>query len=341
MSRTVLVLACVCLAESHTVPIHHRRLSSNHESTVDGGVSQGYIYTTVLLGKNRDPFSVILDTGSPLTIVPCQPCDDCGDHAKFRPDHALKEEFGIHYVEGSSLEGRYTQTSVWVSGTRVKYTIGCASRMTRLFKEQSVDGIMGLDEAPTSIVQQLRYAHKDTPWNTFTLHLTAESDHLIVGRNPDEEEYDARCPLFKSENNYYIRFLSLDMQGTRSHVSLGVSDRRMLIDSGTTFLYLERGLFTKVKQELRRYGFTTGERGGIGCVSIAFSKLPTLLIRGVDGCSIRLKPTQYAYASFGRVCIGIHDTGWGNDNTFGLIAMDERRTTFVLETPQYVLFRDL
>jgi hypothetical protein len=39
-----------------------------------------YFYTTLLLGTPPREFSVIIDTGSTITYIPCKECAHCGKH---------------------------------------------------------------------------------------------------------------------------------------------------------------------------------------------------------------------------------------------------------------------
>lgn len=51
--------------------VHHENLTAN----------SNYFYINVYLGKNKKKQSLILDTGSFITAVACQPfCEDCGFH---------------------------------------------------------------------------------------------------------------------------------------------------------------------------------------------------------------------------------------------------------------------
>ena len=94
-------------------------------------VNLGYYYTYLSLGTPPQKFSVIVDTGSSLTVVPCKGCRNCGNHMDPKWDYAASSTsrvlscsdpecfvggrgscssgtscpFSVHYTEGSSLSG--------------------------------------------------------------------------------------------------------------------------------------------------------------------------------------------------------------------------------------------
>ena len=51
----------------------------SHTDRIGGDpVEEGYYYTVVHIGTPPQRFSVILDTGSVITAVPCDGCANCG-----------------------------------------------------------------------------------------------------------------------------------------------------------------------------------------------------------------------------------------------------------------------
>ena len=128
----------------------------------------GYYYTYVEIGAESDPqlFSLILDTGSALTVVPCKGCNNCGTHMDGQFDMARSSTakyvectdadchgscgqqkhcaFRISYSEGSSLSGDNIRDNVMVGGAGyhikgVPFVFGCATVMTNLFRVRCVE----------------------------------------------------------------------------------------------------------------------------------------------------------------------------------------------------------
>jgi hypothetical protein len=106
--------------------------------TVFGNATLGYYYLEAYVGTPEQKQALILDTGSNLTIFPCQGCDKCRDHINknFDPEQSStfekidensdflgwrcqffnnsKGECAFHqgYTEGSAYIGRIKEISL-------------------------------------------------------------------------------------------------------------------------------------------------------------------------------------------------------------------------------------
>lgn len=167
-----------------------------------------YFFADVFIGSVPQKFTVIADTGSSLTAVPCVDCTDCGDHMNPRFDPARSTTaqalpcsgcsscsdrictYGMHYAEGSSLSGKLYRDSVYVGGDgpggtaagyTIPFTFGCGTHEGGLFVDQVADGIMGLGQGDTSITKALWEAHK-LEANVFSLCLALNGGAFTLGR---------------------------------------------------------------------------------------------------------------------------------------------------------------
>ena len=313
--------------------IQRRRLMEPQTGVeLDGGIELGYIETRIHI--NEQLFSVILDTGSPLLIVPCNDCNDCGHHNSLTPIDGLGRPFSIRYVEGSKLEGHDVLSRIQIERMQFEAVVGCANVMTRLFRTQEADGIMGLDEY--SVLRDLMRSHPTLP-HTFALHLQPDFDRLLLGLDPNEDQPDAVCPLDKHNENFFTPVHTLDVHTQKASVStpiqhlLKLRDQRLLVDSGTTYIYFEAPLFRSLKAVLQAHGFRSDTKNDIGC-SQGLIPIPTLVLRGAPGCDIVLYPKHWTtIRPNGEYCAVIFDTGVGNENTLGLSGLDWRRSTFVFD----------
>lgn len=325
----ILILVRISIA-THVIPLRVARRLSDDGVRIFGGVaSDGYIACTIWVGEDAQPFDVVLDTGSPLTIVPCNTCTHCGDHSYYHPSRNAHwgHSFRIHYVEGSRLEGNFLNTQVRIHETVIPSAqIGCASVMTNQFRSQHADGILGLDA--DGILETYMARNHGEP-KTFALSLSPTQDRLLLGLEPTHS--DVVCPMFTHTENFYINFHSLHVDGHALHPSHAMT--RLLIDSGTTYIYLKRALFQSLRSLLQsQYGFHSSHSSEIGCVSSLNHVPEPLLIDGGEGCHIVLRPHHWIVLHPNGYCAAIYDTGYGNDNTFGLIALEDRETTFVFGT---------
>ena len=300
--------------------------ASHHRSPIIGGVHVGYVAATVNIGTPPRNFDVILDTGSSRTVLPCVDCVDCGhehayDPARSSTARGTQHTFKLRYVEGSSLGGRYWSDVVVVGGDEARMDVGCASTMTKMFRTQAADGIAGLDDDPSSLVQALRAQHHS---NTFGLRLCPGNRYFEVGRFHDEER-GVQAPFHKRNGNYFVNVVGVGVTG-EARLAHGA---RWLIDSGTTYMYVDSVVLAWVRRRLSKIVGPSDFRSDVGCVRSGAS-LPDLHLYLGNGASLRLAPAQYAYRDGGSLCVGVFATGIGNANTLGLIALEGRATSFDL-----------
>lgn len=171
-----------------------------------------YFFADVFIGSVPQKFTVITDTGSSLTAVPCIDCGDCGQHMNPRFDPARSTtavamtcsagcpgnshcssgtcQYTQSYAEGSSLRGKLYKDSVYVGGDgpggtaagyTIPFTFGCGVHEGGLFVSQEADGIMGLGQTDMSITRALWEAHK-LETNVFSLCLALNGGAFTLGR---------------------------------------------------------------------------------------------------------------------------------------------------------------
>ena len=150
--------------------------SSKKNATIYGNTSLGYYYVEASVGSQGQKQSLIIDTGSHVTIFTCEGCTKCANHlygsyklsnsTSFQKLNKTQSYFGWHclmygandtcnffqgYVEGSQYQGYYAQDVVSLSDEPISkdkhsdslHVFGCANVETGEFFYQKVDGIMG------------------------------------------------------------------------------------------------------------------------------------------------------------------------------------------------------
>ena len=236
-----------------------------------------YYYTTLYLGKDKQPQTYILDTGSAITTSPCDKCKNCGKH--FNQKYKLENEskiipcndkkcslvrstcsnnkcsFHISYAEGSRLNGFYVNEEIFFETidsenniTNVSYNvpIGCTTEETHLFKTQLADGIMGLNNVENSFINLL-YKSKVIQKNIFSLCFSQEGGYLSIGNVVTTHHFDKNISYVQLENisGNYLMKLKKVIIGDKAIPYNG----KAFVDSGTTISYFPTFFYQKVMEE--------------------------------------------------------------------------------------------
>lgn len=235
-----------------------------------GNSSQlNYYYINLYLGDNKEKQSLILDTGSQLTAIPCKPlCDKCGKH--LNSYYTLKNDtqilscgdnrcsqlnhktcsssneqcsFNISYGEGSYLDGVFFEDLVSFGdgynkkGQPYKIPIGCIKEESKQFSTQSADGIMGLSNTDTSIVSFL-YKEKMIPHNIFSLCFSRDNGYFTLGEiNKTFHLENITYIPFENGDKYKVGMKELIINNQTIKIN-----SKAIIDSGTTLSFFPKAI---------------------------------------------------------------------------------------------------
>lgn len=230
----------------------------------------GYFYTYIHVGTPPQRFTVILDTGSVVTSVPCAGCVNCGTHMdpvfdikKSSTARDSHRKFSQSYTEGSSLRGDYISDFICIGDScrpdeAVKFEFGCANRMTNLFRTQLADGIMGMADTGHTVLNALR-DHHQLKHDIYTLCVSRKGGFFSVGGYQTSRH---RGPIVWTPNaspggKYYrVKITDFAINGASIHPTsndLKSTSGGALVDSGTTFTYVPYNLFNKLKAAFNEY----------------------------------------------------------------------------------------
>jgi hypothetical protein len=258
----------------------------------------GYYYVYISMaptgGKGANKFSVILDTGSGLTVVPCTGCIGCGSHmgdvytgsgnalacgsecSKARGScRGSKCSFSISYSEGSSLSGHYVKDNVCLGqwdtcgeDDRIPFPFGCATTMTNLFKTQLADGIMGVNgNSRTTIIDALR-EHHALKEDVYSICLGLDGGEFVVGGFNSKLSLDQSSPdpmwvkQVTSDPEFYKVNVDKVHVGGR-YYSVG---RQATLDSGTTYTFIPSTMHRNLRTFFDAYCGSGGGTDGKKCL---------------------------------------------------------------------------
>jgi len=294
----------------------------------------GYFYTFIHIGTPPQRFTVILDTGSVVTSVPCSGCLNCGTHMdpvfnykKSSTAHNTHRTFSQSYTEGSSLRGEYISDVICIGDTcrpeeAVQFEFGCANRMTNLFRTQLADGIMGMASTGHTILNALR-DHHQLQYDIYTLCLSHDGGFFSIGGYHTKRH---RGAILWAKNaspggKYYrIAVGEIKVNGVNvnaSPIDLRAGSGGALVDSGTTFTYVPYNAFSKLKSAFAKYcnqkGKCVAKSNNYDATSVhcynefrddeTFNTFPNIQLK-IGDRYLCFPPQQYFFQERHNTCVG-------------------------------------
>jgi hypothetical protein len=255
-----------------------RRRSQVEEGTLVGNTEPlGYFYAQIHVGTPGQLFTVIVDTGSSLTAVPCSGCSGCGTHTNpfFEPTASPTFIDGcssvpncqscsgghctyrVHYVEGSSISGHLALDQIGMieagaasgaSELTALSTFGCQTAESGLFRSQLADGIMGLGYGRYNNVAD-EYVAQHNLRDTVTFCVSRTGGTLSFGADPplDHDGYFS-TPLIDHSRYLLVQIRAISLGSTPLGLTTAQlnSGHGVIFDSGTSVNYWPRAVFAQL-----------------------------------------------------------------------------------------------
>ena len=264
----------------------------NSTMALHGAVKDfGYFYSTIYLGNPPRKFSVIVDTGSTMTYVPCSTCGEhCGpnhqDQHTFDPaDSSTSKSISCHsedckcgspvcscsekeecmytrsYAEQSSSSGILLQDVMHIhdGGPGVPVLFGCETRETGAIYKQRADGMLGLGNSQDSLIQQLFRANVIENQFSLCFGLVEGDGVLLLGESPALMDVNiSYTPLVDSPTNgnyYTLQMESIQVADNNLEIdsSTFTSGYSTVLDSGTTFTYFPTDMYRSFTEAISSY----------------------------------------------------------------------------------------
>lgn len=256
-----------------------RKLFPNMTKVYGNTSELSYYYINMYVGIPPTRQSLIIDTGSQITAIPCSPlCTSCGVHMNefyklknlsqiLHCDHnycksQTKKMCNSHnqcsyinlYAENSSIEGVYFEEYVNFAtignGTKgANVILGCTTNESNLFYSQLADGIMGLGNSNQSFSSVL--AKKGViPEDLFSICLSQSEGFFSLGQYFQWAHRDIikNFTLINHSNKYGGNLTYIQVNHTRNIIKIDFKKYKTILDSGSTLSLLPMEIFNKFNE---------------------------------------------------------------------------------------------
>ncbi|MHA1684466.1 MAG: pepsin-like aspartic protease, partial [Promethearchaeota archaeon] len=271
--------------------------------------NDGVFITRVKIGDHF--FTVIVDTGSSHLVVPCLdcPCGDTHDRYPLQNQESFPD-FETCFAEGSCLSGVTVSNSTLCFSRDVCFegTFGCANEYPSAFMYQEADGILGLSPG-SEIVQHFPILEFCFRSELETLQLSNSTLGLKLENHTTVSILDDNAP-------YTVMVERIGIEDTPNPI---VANFKALVDTGTSYTYLEPEAFLFLQQEYSQMvvgknitldpeGTSKEDRAtSIGCISTDdISLVPPLRLEFSGDSHLDFEVSDYMYSADPDIsCVGI------------------------------------
>ncbi|KAL4439287.1 hypothetical protein ABPG74_016950 [Tetrahymena malaccensis] len=266
----------------------------------------------VQVGKSKQPFEVVFDTGSEIFWIPSAKCDTCKEvemksYDCTEEDECITTDYvaELQYATGYAA-GNITHFNVGIPGTEnIEYFGILVSQVGYL--PSGFDGIIGLtpicnvaegSTQPNLISQLYETKQIEKPiisfYQAFDVDEKAgKAQSTVTFGGFDESKVVGKVQYFKivQKNSWFIPFEEFEVDGVKVYTEKGSA----LIDTGTTSFYLRPDIAEKYFDNIQKRGIKIGDEYDVPCDSefpnISFS------LRNVDGELIKFEIDSSFYVT--------------------------------------------
>lgn len=326
-----LQLALNQVKRSDLHPIEVELQPEDLSTPVSSGISQGSgeYFSRIGVGQPSKPFYMALDTGSDVTWLQCQPCNDCYQQSDpiFEPSGSSSYSslscnapqcqaldisacrsgkclYQVSYGDGSFTVGEFVTETVSFgnSGSLNRIALGCGHDNEGLFVGAA--GLLGLGGGPLSLTSQIKAS-------SFSYCLvdrdSSKSSTLeFNSATPSDSVTASLLKNSKVDTFYYVGLTGISVGGRTislppSTFAMDQSGRGgVIIDSGTAITRFQSEAYNAVRDEFRRLTQNLRSTGGFALFDTCYDlsslrsvSVPTVAFHFSGGKSWQLPAKNY------------------------------------------------
>ncbi|KZV54236.1 hypothetical protein F511_33168 [Dorcoceras hygrometricum] len=347
------------------------------ESPVTSGISQGSgeYFARVGLGSPVKEVYMVIDTGSDVSWLQCQPCTDCyqqtgpiynpsssSTYRKLTCDSqqcsALQVSacrtgtclYQVSYGDGSYTVGDFvTETMSFGGGSVSDVAIGCGHDNEGLFV--AADGLLGLGGGPLSLPSQIRA----TSFSYCLVHRDSSSASTLEF-NAAQPSDSILAPLLKNSlisTYHYVGLTGINVGGQAVNIPAstfeigGDGKGGVIVDSGTAVTRLRTEAYNAMRDAFVSMSSqnlpspTTGFALFDTCYDLSSKttvSVPTVSLQFGGGKTLRLPPSNYLIPvdDAGKFCLAFAPSS-GSLSIIGNVQQQGTRVSYDLAN-KYVGF---
>ncbi|KOM49261.1 hypothetical protein LR48_Vigan08g008800 [Vigna angularis] len=271
--------------------IHRAKYFKLDSNDVEGTVTpvSGEFLVNYSVGTPPVQMLGIVDTGSDMVWIQCQPCKNCykekrpifdpstsrtyssmacvsayclsAPHSFCNFNHGNHCAYKVTYDDGTTSEGDFSWDTITLTSSTKNVpvafpetVIGCGHNNVGVLGEQT-SGIVGLGNGPFSLAGQL----KPKTGGTFYYCLTpmyegeAKPSYLHFGDLGEVVEEAVSTPLIRNLEQpflYYVVMEAISVGSKRIEFPRKGDDGNIIIDSGTTLTFLPDEVYSSLEEEM-------------------------------------------------------------------------------------------
>ncbi|KAK6927688.1 Xylanase inhibitor, C-terminal [Dillenia turbinata] len=316
---------------------------SQSASRYSHGERNGNFHTTLAFGTPEQTQTLIIDTGSDITWVQCQPCTSCYNQTEPRFDPSKSSTYSNtscisgsgntydqHYEDNSYSSGVFGCDKLTLPPYDVvqNFQFGCGTDNSDDFGENA--GVLGLGRGQLSLMSQA--ASQFNQVFSYCLPKDCSVGYLLFGHQATKHPASSSLkytPLLQpsgSTTYYYVELVGISVAGKKLKISSSVlasMQKHSIVDSGTVITRLPSSVYAALQSAFNSSMSIYPSAPNFEILDTCYNlkghnmvSIPKVVLHFGGGTDVSLQPhgTVWAGKSLSRVCLAFAANHYEDDH---------------------------